>query len=257
MSRRLAFVFRALLPALLLIVLTGCGNGSSGGERQRTITVFAAASLTQTFSAIGEEFEREHDRVTVEINFGGSADLVAQLQQGAAADVFASADQTTMDKLTAAGLHAAEPQIFAANTLQIVTPPDNPAGVTSFVDLADDGVQVVVCAPQVPCGAAAVRVQEASGVKLDPVSEEQSVTDVLAKVTSGEADAGLVYRTDVAAAGDAVLGIPLPEASGISNPYPIAALKGSEHAELARAFVDFVLGETGQAILERAGFAKG
>lgn len=255
MSRQLP-VIRALLSAVVALALVGCGSGVSGGGRQRSLTIFAAASLTTTFNAIGAEFARQNDGVSVEFNFGGSADLVAQLQQGAPADVFASADQATMEKLIAAGLGSSGPQPFAANTLQIVTPPDNPAGIKSFADLASEGVQVVVCAPQVPCGAAAAKVQEISGVALSPVSEEQSVIDVLAKVTSGEADAGLVYRTDAKAAGDSVNSVQLREASTVPNIYPIVALKDAEHADLARAFVDFVLGETGQAILEEAGFAK-
>ena len=170
--------------------------------------------------------------------------------------MFASADTANMDKLTGEDLQADDPQNFASNTLEIVTPPDNPAGITSFADLAEDGVNVVVCAPEVPCGAATVKAEEATGVDLSPVSEEQSVTDVLAKVTSGEADAGLVYVTDVTAAGDAVTGVPFPESSDIVNTYPIVALKDSEHADLAQEFVELVLGDTGQAILAEAGFAQ-
>ena len=172
--------------------------------------MYAAASLTKTFEAIGTEFEEQHDGVTVEFSFGGSSDLVAQIQEGAPADVFASADTANMDKLTAEDLQASDPQDFASNTLEIAVPPDNPAGVASFADLADEGVNVVVCAPEVPCGAATAKVEDATGVDIQPVSEEQSVTDVLAKVTSGEADAGLVYVTDVIAAGDDVAGHPLP-----------------------------------------------
>jgi molybdate transport system substrate-binding protein len=220
------------------------------------LTVYAAASLTKTFEEIGAEFEKQHDGVNVEFSFGGSSDLVAQIQEGAPADVFASADTANMDKLTAEDLQADDPQAFASNTLEIATPPDNPAGITSFADLAKDGVQVVVCAPEVPCGAATVKAEEATGVTLQPVSEEQSVTDVLAKVTSGEADAGLVYVTDVTGAGDAVTGVPFPESSDIVNTYPIVALKDSDHLDHAQAFVEFVLGDTGQSILEEAGFAQ-
>jgi len=230
------------------------GGGAGGGET--TLTVYAAASLTATFTEIGQEFEKAHDGVTVEFSFGGSSDLVAQLQEGAPADVFASADTANMDKLTADGLAADDPQDFASNTLEIATPPGNPAGIASFDDLAEDGVQVVVCAPEVPCGAATVRAEEAAGVTLDPVSEEQSVTDVLGKVTSGEADAGLVYVTDVIAAGDAVTGVPFPESGSVVNTYPIVALEDSDHGDLAREFVELVLGDTGRSILEEAGFAQ-
>ena len=218
--------------------------------------MYAAASLTKTFEQIGEAFEEQHDGVTVDFSFGGSSDLVAQIQEGAPADVFASADEANMEKLTGDDLQAGDPEPFASNTLEIVTPPDNPAGITSFADLAKDGVKVVVCAPEVPCGAATVKAQEATGVTLSPVSEEQSVTDVLGKVTSGEADAGLVYVTDVTAAGDAVTGVPFPESDDIVNTYPIVALKDSEHADLAEEFVELVLSDTGQSILEEAGFAK-
>jgi molybdate transport system substrate-binding protein len=170
--------------------------------------------------------------------------------------VFASADEANMDKLTAEDLQADDPQPFASNTLEIATPPDNPAGITSFADLAKPGVKVVVCAPEVPCGAATVKAEEATGVTLQPVSEEQSVTDVLGKVTSGEADAGLVYATDVTAAGEDVTGVPFPESSDIVNTYPIVALKDSDNADLAAEFVELVLGDTGQSILAEAGFAQ-
>jgi molybdate transport system substrate-binding protein len=257
-SRRLALLGGTVL--LMVTTLAGCGDDSSnnggGGGEDTTLTVYAAASLTKTFTEIGKEFETEHDGVKVEFSFGGSSDLVAQIQEGAPADVFASADTANMDKLTAGDLQAEDPENFASNTLEIATPPDNPAGIASFADLAKDGVNVVVCAPEVPCGAATVKAEEATGVTLHPVSEEQSVTDVLAKVTSGEADAGLVYVTDVTGAGDAVTGVPFPESSGVVNTYPIVALKDSEHADLAQDFVELVLSETGQAILERAGFAK-
>jgi len=256
-SRRVASLATALVLCASLVA--ACGDDSSddgGGSDDTTITVYAASSLTTTFTAIGKEFEAQHDGVKVEFSFGGSSDLVAQLQEGAPGDVFASADEANMEKLTGSDLQADDPQDFASNTLEIATPPGNPAGITSFADLAEDGVNVVVCAPEVPCGAATVKAEEATGVTLQPVSEEQSVTDVLAKVTSGEADAGLVYVTDVTGAGDAVDGVPFPESGDIVNTYPIVALKDSENAELAQDFVDLVLGDTGQSILEQAGFGK-
>jgi molybdate transport system substrate-binding protein len=248
-----------LLSVILLLGVSAAACGEDGGGSDGedvTLTVFAAASLTKTFEEIGAEFEDAHDGVQVEFSFAGSSDLVAQLQEGASADVFASADAANMDKLTADDLHAGDPQDFASNTLEIATPPGNPTGITSFADLAQEGLNVVVCAPEVPCGAAAVNAEEATGVALSPVSEEQSVTDVLAKVTSGEADAGLVYVTDVTGASDAVTGVPFPESGDVVNTYPIVALKDSEHSELAAEFVDLVLGETGQSILEEAGFAQ-
>ena len=257
MSRRIPLL--AATALLLAATATACGDddsrGSGGGDGA-TVTVYAAASLTTTFQDIGEEFEEEHDGVTVEFSFGGSSDLVAQIQEGAPADVFASADTATMDKLTADDLQASDPQDFASNTLEIAVPPGNPAGITSFADLATSGVNVVVCAPEVPCGAATRKVEDATGVAISPVSEEQSVTDVLAKVASGEADAGVVYVTDIKAAGGDVEGVAFPESSEAVNTYPIVALKDAADADLAQQFVDLVLGDTGQGILEEAGFAQ-
>lgn len=239
--------------ALLLSALAGCGADESPGTT--TITVFAAASLKGTFTQIGKAFEAEHDGVTVRFNFSGSADLVAQLQQGAGADVLATADRVTMKKATDDGLVEVL-DYLGTNTLEIATPPDNPAHIDSLDDLAERRVKVVVCAPEVPCGAAAARVEKAAGIDIEPVSEEQSVTDVLGKVISGEADAGLVYRTDVRAAGDKVRGVTFPEAAAAVNTYPIAALSRSTQEAMSQEFVAFVTGQNGQAILRDAGFGK-
>ncbi|QLQ09685.1 MAG: molybdate ABC transporter substrate-binding protein [Nocardioidaceae bacterium] len=245
----------AALTMMAVTALTGCGgDDSDSSSEKQTLTVFAAASLTATFTELGEIFEDEHDNVEVVFNFGGSSDLVAQLQQGAPADVFASADTANMDKATGDDLVAGEPTIFATNTLQIATPPDNPAGITSFADLSKPGVRLVVCAPEVPCGAATVKVAESAEIELSPVSEEQSVTDVLGKVTAGEADAGLVYVTDVKGAGDKVNGIGFPESDAVVNSYPIAALTDAADADLAAAFVQLITGEKGRSVLEAAGF---
>ncbi|SDD48447.1 molybdate ABC transporter substrate-binding protein [Nocardioides lianchengensis] len=252
---------RALLPALaLLLPLTACGGddestASDDGSGITTLTVYAAASLTATFEQIAEDFEAEHDGVEVELSFGGSSDLVTQITEGAEADVFASAATKNMDDLVAADLTGAEPQDFATNVLEIAVPPGNPAGVKSLQDLTGD-LNLVLCAPEVPCGAAAQKVAEAAGVTFSPVSEEQAVTDVLAKVASGEADAGLVYVTDVAAAGDDVEGIEFPESADVVNTYPIAPVADSDEADLAQEFVDFVLGATGQSVLQDAGFGQ-
>jgi molybdate transport system substrate-binding protein len=249
-GRRLAFLTTS---ALLITSLAACGGGD---DDDTTLTVYAASSLTKTFEQIGTELEARHDGVTVEFSFGGSSDLVAQIQEGAPADVFASADTANMDKLTAEDLQAAEPENFATNTLEIAVPADNPGDVASFADLAKDGINVVVCAPEVPCGAATITVEEATGVDIQPVSEEQSVTDVLAKVASGEADAGLVYVTDVLAAGADVQGITFPESSEAVNTYPVVALKGAADGDLAQEFVDLVVSDIGQSIFEAAGFAR-
>jgi len=244
--------------ALLLTSMAGCGTdaGSASGDEETTLTVYAASSLTDSFSELGKRFEKAHDGVSVTFNFAGSSDLVAQLQQGAPADVFASADPENMDKAVADDLVEGEVVNFASNTLQIAVPPDNPGNVSSLQDLAKPGLNVVVCAPEVPCGSASQQVEEAGGVDIEPVSEEQAVTDVLAKVTSGQAGAVLVYVTDVIAAGDDVKGVTFPEASSAVNVYPIAPLKDSENPELAQEFVDLVTSRQGQAVLRAAGFGK-
>jgi molybdate transport system substrate-binding protein len=245
----------ATSAVLVVAAAAGCGSDDSDGDGggTTTLTVYAAASLTSTFEEIAQDFEADHDNVNVEFNFAGSSDLVAQIQQGAPADVFASADEANMEKVTDL---VSDPQLFASNTLEIAVPPGNPAGVETFQDLTKPGLNLVVCAPEVPCGAAAQTVADSAGVELKPVSEEQSVTDVLAKVTSGEADAGLVYVTDVIAAGDDVEGIEFPESSSAVNKYPIATIADSKNADLAQEFVDLVLSEEGQQILADAGFAQ-
>ena len=253
--RSLAAVSTALLLALGATACSGDSSDPGGGDTT-TLTVYAAASLTTTFQRIGQGFEADHPGVAVDFNFAGSSDLVSQLQQGAPADVLATADTATMDDAVGDDLVSGDPRPFASNTLEIATPPGNPAGVTSFADLAKPGVDVVVCAPEVPCGAATQQVEQAAGVTLKPVSEEQSVTDVLGKVTSGEADAGLVYVTDVEAAGDQVVGVPFAESSAAVNTYPIATLADASQSALAQEFVDLVLASGGQSILRSAGFAK-
>ena len=250
----------ALVGLALALALTGCAAQpesaptASADALSGEITVFAAASLTATFTELAADFEAAHPGTTVALNFAGSSDLVTQITEGAPADVFASADTKNMAKLTDAALNDGEPVEFATNVLDIAVPPGNPAGIETFADLAGPDVALVVCAPAVPCGAAAAAVAEAAGVALTPVSEESSVTDVLGKVTSGEADAGLVYVTDVIAAGDAVEGIEFRESGEAVNTYPIAALADSSAPEVARAFVAFVAGSAGQKVLRSAGF---
>lgn len=248
-----------LVVALLVPALAACGSddggsGDGGDGGTTTLSVYAAASLTSTFEQLAEQFEAEHRGVDVELVFGGSSDLVTQITNGADADVFASADEANMDKLPE-DQRGQEPQVFATNTLEIAVPPGNPAGVESVQDLTGD-VDLVTCAPEVPCGAAAQALAEVAGVTLEPVSEEQSVTDVLGKVTSGQADAGLVYVTDVIAAGDDVEGIEVPESSEVVNRYPITTVAGdgSDQEELAAEFVELVVGPDGQAVLADAGF---
>jgi len=249
---------RPFLASLLasVVVISGCGTEDGNADPGTSLDVYAAASLTAGFEQIAEQFESAHRGVEVRLSFGGSSDLVAQIREGAPADVFASADLANMERLAEEGLTGQEPRIFATNTLQIAVAPHNPLGIGSLADLTGEDVTLVVCAPEVPCGAAALVAAEAAGVDLSPVSEEQSVTDVLAKVTSGEADAGLVYVTDVIAADGAVLGIDVPEAAEAVNSYPIATVADTDAGSLAEEFVDLVLGEAGQAILRDAGFGE-
>jgi molybdate transport system substrate-binding protein len=253
----------AAVCAVLLALISGCGSSDKAPASSSTtasagakIIVFAAASLKKTFTDIGEQFKTDNPGASVDFSFAGSSDLVTQLTQGAPADVFASADTKNMDKAAQAGLLAGDPLKFASNTLTIAVAPGNPKKIASFKDLTQQGLNVVVCAPQVPCGSATQKVEQATGVTLNPVSEESSVTDVLSKVTTGQADAGIVYVTDAIGAGDKVAAVAFPEASGAVNTYPIAVLKGSKNPELAHKFVDLVTGESGQKVLNAAGFAK-
>ncbi len=247
---------RLLALSFALMLISGCGSAEQPAAQNTKIIVFAAASLKKTFTDIGEQFKTDNPGASVEFSFAGSSDLVTQLTQGAPADVFASADTKNMDKAAQAGLLAGDPVNFASNTLTIAVAPGNPKKIASFKDLTQQGLNVVVCAPQVPCGSATQKVEQATGVTLNPVSEESSVSDVLNKVTTGEADAGVVYVTDAIGAGDKVAAVEFPEAAGAVNTYPIAALKGSKNPDLARKFIDLVTGEPGQKVLNAAGFAK-
>jgi molybdate transport system substrate-binding protein len=247
---RWIWVLPGVVATMLVATLAGCGPGSAAPS----VTVFAAASLKPAFTQIAERFQTDNPGVAVDFNFGGSSELATQLTEGAGADVFASANTAQMDKVSEAGLLAGKPVPFAANTLVIVTAPGNPKKVHSFADLARPGLTVVVCQQPVPCGAAAHEVEDSTHVRIDPASEEPDVTDVLNKVTSGQADAGLVYRTDAITAGDKVATVKFPEAAGAVNSYPIAALKEAPQPGLAQKFVDMVTGATGQKILHRAGF---
>jgi molybdate transport system substrate-binding protein len=215
-----------------------------------TLQVFAAASLTEVFDEIAQDFEAANPGTNVEFNFAGSSDLATQITEGAPADVFASANEKQMD---AVGDAVTDPQLFATNTLTIVVPQDNPAGITGLQDLTNAGVKLVICAPEVPCGAATVTLEENEGVTLAPVSEESNVTDVLGKVASGEADAGIVYVTDIARAAG-VKSVDLQGAAKVVSAYPIGTLGASEHPDEAQAFVDWVLSDAGQATLAEYGF---
>ncbi|MEV4395014.1 molybdate ABC transporter substrate-binding protein [Nonomuraea sp. NPDC049607] len=260
--RRLSRWAIALPVAVTLAGLAGCGSGTpatstssapassaGGGE----LTVFAAASLTGTFTELGRSFESAHPGTTVKFNFGSSATLAQQIVQGAPADVFAAASPATMKTVTDASL-AGAPTTFVRNKLQIAVPADNPAKVDELKDLADPEVKVALCAEQVPCGAAAVKALGAAGLTVKPVTLEQDVKATLTKVQLGEVDAALVYRTDVIASGGKVTGIDFPEAGQAINDYPIAALTKAPAADLAKQFVDLVLSPQGKDVLTKAGF---
>lgn len=237
-----------LIPWILLLALAGCG-ASEG----RTVTVFAAASLTGTFTELGKSFEAAHPGTTVKFNFGSSATLAQQITQGAPADVFAAASPATMKTVTDAAL-ATGPTTFVRNTLQIAVPPANPAQVDELKDLTDPKVKVALCATQVPCGAAAAKALDAAGLEVTPVTLEQDVKATLAKVRLGEVDAALVYRTDVLAAGGKARGIDFPEAGKAVNDYPIAVLTKAPAGDLAKQFVELVLSQQGKNVLVKAGF---
>lgn len=276
MRSRCAGGARAVVGGVVvgLLALAGCSTGgpssasSTGGSGSATaealtgtLTVFAAASLSGAFDVLVADFEAAHPGVDVRpVTYDGSSTLATQLVEGAHADVFASADETTMATVVDAGLVDGAPAVFTTNTLQVVVPAGNPEGITSLADLArvaSSGGRVVLCAVQVPCGAATQRVLDAAGVAVAAASEEQNVTAVLTKVAAGEADAGLVYRTDVLAAGDDVEGVDVEESAAVVNRYPVAVLDAgprTSHAAVARAFVDLVLSDAGQDVLADRGF---
>ncbi|MET8113065.1 molybdate ABC transporter substrate-binding protein [Streptomyces prasinus] len=230
------------------------GSGSAPGEPSGTVTVFAAASLTESFTALGERFEKAHPGTEVTFSFGGSDGLAAGITGGAPADVFASASPRTMKIVTDAGDAAGTPVTFVRNRLEIATPPGNPEGVSSLEDLTGPDLKVVLCDEAVPCGAAARTALDAAGLELTPVSYEQDVKSALTKVRLKEADAALVYRTDVRAAGDKVEGVDFPEAAEAVNDYPITLLEDAPNAVAAEAFIAYVRSGEGQRVLADAGF---
>lgn len=230
------------------------GSAAEEGTLSGTLTVFAASSLTDVFTELGAQFEEANPDLTVTFNFAASSTLAEQITQAAPADVFASASPTTMQTVVDAGLNAEEPAVFVQNTLQIAVPAGNPAGVTGLTDFTNPDLTIALCAEEVPCGAAAVKVFEAAGLTPQPDTLEADVRAALTKVELGEVDAALVYKTDVLAAGDAVEGIEFPESAEAVNDYPITALTDAPNADAAAAWVEFVRSEDGLAALEAAGF---
>jgi molybdate transport system substrate-binding protein len=249
MKRALAVVGAAGLA------LAGCAvQPPPEGELGGTVTVFAAASLTDTFGAMADAFERQHPDVTIVASFGGSSGLATQIVEGAPVDVFAAASEATMTMITDAALADGAPTVFATNTLEIAVPAGNPAGITGLADFANPELSIALCAAEVPCGAASGTVFDAAGVVAAPDTLEQDVRAVLTRIELGEVDAGLVYTTDVRSAGAAVEGIGFSEASTAIGRYPIARLAASANKDAAAAFIAYVLSPAGRGILERAGF---
>jgi molybdate transport system substrate-binding protein len=261
MSRRAAALAGL---AVVGLALAGCAPAAGDGGAApaspesdelgpASLTVFAAASLTEAFEQLADEFEARHPSVEVVLNLGGSAALAQQVVEGAPADVFAAAAEPPMQALVDAGL-AADPVVFATNTLELVVPSGNPGDVSGLDDLARTDLRIALCDGSVPCGAASATLLDAEGVAAQPDTLESDVKAVLTKVSLGEVDAALVYRTDVLAADDAVEGIEVPAAASVVNRYPIAALADAADPDAAAAFVAYATGAEARAVLERLGF---
>jgi molybdate transport system substrate-binding protein len=257
----------AIAAGLAACVLAGCASSSSGSSSPSaspsssasastaSITVFAAASLTGTFTQLGKQFEAANPGDKVTFSFGPSSGLAMQITSGAPADVFASAATANMDQVVSAG-DASNPTNFAKNIMEVAVPPSNPANVTSVDNLAKSSVKVALCQPQVPCGVTAASVFKNAGITVKPVTLEADVKSVLAKVELNDVDAGMVYVTDVKAAGSKVKGVQIPADDNASTLYPIATITQSSHMAVAQAFVAYVLSPAGQQVLSAAGFEK-
>ncbi|WP_370319887.1 molybdate ABC transporter substrate-binding protein [Actinoplanes sp. ATCC 53533] len=255
----------AALTVSGLLLSAGCGSnsGSDTGSSQPggspaaptgAVTVFAAASLTESFTTIGEDFETANPGTKVTFNFAGSSALATQINQGAPADVFASASPKNMATVTDAGNGDGTATTFVKNQLVIAVAKGNPKGIKALADLTRPGLKVALCAEQVPCGAAATKALATAKVKLTPVTLEQDVKGALSKVKLGEVDAALVYRTDARAAATDVDGVEFPESAGAINDYPIIVLKNAPNKAGAQAFIDYVVSDKGKAVLTAAGF---
>lgn len=253
---------RMLLAALaavagLAFALAACGSDDSGsGGGGGKVTVFAAASLTEAFTELGKQYEAEHDGSSVAFSFGASSDLAGQIDQGAPADVFASADEANMEKVVESGMNDGEPRNFAGNVLEIAVPKGNPAGIKNLDDFADKALKLAICDVEVPCGNAATEVFSKAGVDASIDSYEPDVKSVLTKVELGEVDAGLVYHSDVLAAGDRIDSIAIPKQFEVVNTYPIVAIKDAANPDGAQDFIDLVLSEDGQAEMKKWGFRE-
>ncbi len=252
---------RRVLLLVVAVFVGACGGTESGASTSPSstslsgyINVFAAASLTASFNAVGIAFHKANPGVGVNFNDAGTPTLVTQIEQGAPADVFASADTANMDKLTADGFTSGSSKVFAHNQLEIVVAPGNPKGITGLADLAKSGVIYISEGPTVPAGKYSLQALASAGVKVTPKSLETSVTAVISKIELGEADAGIVYTTDISAAGSKVQGVQIPAANNVIATYPMVAVKGTKYPDVASAFIDYVLSATGQSTLATFGF---
>jgi molybdate transport system substrate-binding protein len=246
-----------LLPVLAAGLASSFGaacGGDSGASSTNSIVVFAASSLTEVFNEVGQAFTAQHPDVTVSFNFAGSSELVAQLVQGAPADVLATADDLTMARLVDAGENRTEPIVIARNTFQIIVERGNPKGIADLADLADPDLIVVMCAETVPCGKGAATMLSNAGASVTAKSLEDRAKGVVTKVTTGEADAGIVFVTDVIAAGSAADGVVIPADVNATTDYPIVVTRSASNPTTAQAFVDFVASAAGRAILASYGF---
>lgn len=246
----------AAIVGLLLAACGGTGSAPPAGGPSGPINVFAAASLTDAMKAIGPGFQREHPGTSLRFNFAGSTALVTQIVQGAPADVLASADQPNMQKAIDAGATSGTIRSFAGNRLQIVVAAGNPKAVRGLADLSAPSLVVVLCAPAVPCGGYAAQALARAGVKLTPRSQEQDVKGVVTKVALHEADAGIVYVTDVRSGGAQVQGVDIPEGSNVVVTYPVAAIRGGPNPAGGRAFADYLLTPAAQSVLASYGFTQ-
>lgn len=249
---------RAVGVFAVLAAIAGCSSShsddrSGGSGLSGSIHVDAASSLTEAFDTLKGQFQAAHPGTKIDIVYGASSDLSTQISQGAPVDVFAPASETNMNDL---GSQAIQPTDFVTNTLEIAVPPSNPAHIQSVQDLAKPGVKVAVCDPAVPCGAVATEVFKNAGITVHPAAQLADVKTTVAAVESGEVDAGLVYVTDVRAAGDKVKGVQIARDVNATTTYPIAVLKDSKNAALARAFVAYVLSDHGRKVLTADGFGK-
>ncbi|WP_084505782.1 molybdate ABC transporter substrate-binding protein [Nocardia harenae] len=252
MMRKLGAVVAAVA------MVAGCGTDdaepATGDAVSGTVTVFAAASLTETFTELGEQFEAAYPGAKVVFNFGASSALAQQIGQGAPADVFAAAAPRNMQQVQDGGDVTVAPVTFVRNRLEIAVPAGNPGRITGLADFGRAELTIALCAEQVPCGAAAATVFRTASITPQPDTREADVKAALTKVTLGEVDAALVYRTDVRAAGDKVQGIDFPEAASAVNDYPIAPLSEAPNAAAATAFVQFVTSEQADPVFAAAGF---